>query len=106
MTLTERLESAGTPEEIRAFREELLRKISWLQHERLIHLIVTCLFAVLLFMVLLGFICFSKAVLTPLIVLLLVLVIPYIAHYYFLENTVQKLYRLFDSMEEKGKKLP
>ena len=37
----------------------------------------------------------------PLLGLILVLLIPYIFHYYFLENTVQKMYVIYDRMAER-----
>ena len=54
-----------------------LIQVSFFQHERLIHLIVTVTFA------------------------LLILLIPYIRHYYILENEVQKMYGQYDRMMEK-----
>ena len=39
--------------------------------------------------------------LIPLAVLCLVLLVPYIRHYYFLENTTQKLYEDYDRINEK-----
>ncbi len=35
-------------------------------------------------------------------VLMLILLVPYIAHYYFLENGVQKLYGIYDKICEKA----
>ncbi|MCX5837927.1 MAG: hypothetical protein NTW71_05335 [Deltaproteobacteria bacterium] len=70
------------------------QQIQWMQHERLVHLIVmlsVCLFALLS----LGF-----AVLAPalpfyiLLALLILLSSAYIFHYYRLENSVQKWYEL------------
>lgn len=80
-----------------------LIKISFYQHERLIHLIVTVLFA------LLEVISVATAVSTGFIgmlvlsVALLVLLIPYIGHYYFLENSVQELYLLYDQVIVRSK---
>lgn len=77
------------------FISELLIRIGFYQHERLIHLIVTMTFAImtlLSFFVLLS--SYSLAVFL-LALLFLGLVVPYINHYYFLENSVQKLYRLY-----------
>ena len=72
---------------------EMLVRISFYQHERLIHLIVTVLFAL---MTLISFAAaFSVILFLPLAGLFLVLEIPYIFHYYFLENYTQKLYRLY-----------
>ena len=59
-------------------QKQLLIQIQFFQHERLIHLIVTALLA--------------------LDILFLVLLIPYIFHYYRLENGVQKLYEYYDKL--------
>ena len=69
-----------------------------LKSERLIHLIVTVLFAVITIMsVLCSFMVINLALLL-LIVMLLVLLVPYIRHYYILENGVQKLYEYYDKL--------
>lgn len=73
-----------------------LVQISFFQHERLIHLIVTCLFAVLTFAVFITMLFLFTAVLFVLFAALMALLIPYIRHYYILENGVQKLYRQYD----------
>ena len=39
-----------------------------------------------------------------LVTIVLVLLMFYIKHYYFLENTVQKMYKVYDSILEKEKK--
>lgn len=77
---------------------ELEVKILYFQHERLIHLIVTVLFAVLEIISVLAF--FMVGNFFPLILaaLLLVLLVPYIFHYFFLENSVQELYKLRDRL--------
>lgn len=81
--------------------ERHLDKIGFMQHERLIHFLVTMLFAVVLFLVL-GFYLVTEAVfLLPLLGLILVLLVPYIFHYYFLENTVQQMYVIYDRMAER-----
>ncbi|MBR4305871.1 MAG: hypothetical protein IKT78_03405 [Ruminiclostridium sp.] len=78
--------------------KELFIRIGFYQHERLIHLIVTMSFGVF-FMLSLALIAvnMSFAVLSALFLLLLV---PYIAHYYFLENSVQKLYTYYYLLAE------
>ena len=75
--------------------------MSFFQHERLIHLIVTVTFALLEVVVIaLSVAAFTLGV--GLLALgLLVLLIPYIRHYYILENEVQKMYRQYDQMVEK-----
>ncbi len=83
-------------------REHLVQ-ISFFQHERLIHLIVTVTFALLEVIVLgLCVVSFTLGV-GLLAVALLILLIPYIRHYYILENEVQKMYWQYDKMVEKNK---
>lgn len=86
--------------------EEHLTQIAFFQHERLIHLIVTVLFAVLEIMSILGTVILSamgggNLAIGILTILLLVLLIPYIRHYYILENEVQKMYVQYDKLLEK-----
>lgn len=84
--------------------EELLTRIGFYQHERLVHLIVTMTFAimtVLSFFMLAG----GATLLTVgLSLLFLALTIPYVWHYYFLENSVQELYTLYYEVEKRLKK--
>ena len=85
--------------------EELLRihktKITFFQHERFIHLIVMCLFAIVSCGTIICIAVTKVITLIPLAVLLLVLLIPYIKHYYFLENQTQELYKDYDKLIEK-----
>ena len=75
-----------------------LQQIAFFQHERLIHLLVTLTFGVCaLGMGLVLCLAFSPAALL-LFALLLCLLIPYIFHYYLLENGVQKMYRQYDAL--------
>lgn len=82
-------------------KEEHLVQIGFFQHERLIHLIVTVLFAILEVVTL----CTSVLEFTPflgiLVLLILVLLVPYVRHYYILENEVQKMYWQYDEMQNK-----
>lgn len=80
--------------------KEHLIQIQFFQHERLIHLIVTCLFAVLAFAVFITLLFSFSLGLVVLFGALLVLLIPYIRHYYFLENGVQKMYAQYDRIYE------
>lgn len=95
----EQLEDENT--DLAKLKSELLTKIAFMQHERLIHLIVTCLFAVLLFLSLIIFFISQLAATLAVSALILLLVIPYIAHYFFLENGVQKLYSIYDAVDLK-----
>ena len=81
-----------------------LVQISFFAHERIVHLIVTVLFALMtiITMVYLNF--SGKMVMFLLTVALLTLLVPYIMHYYLLENSVQKMYVQYDEMmNKKGK---
>lgn len=77
---------------------EHLTQLRFFQHERLVHLIVTCLFAVLTFAVFFALLFTMNAGLFVLFVALLVLLIPYIRHYYILENGVQRMYGQYDRL--------
>lgn len=87
-------------EDREVLRQDLLVQIGFFQHERLIHLLVTLSFgllAVLTFFVT----CFYQNIgVYLLLCLLLILLIPYIRHYYILENGVQRLYQLYDQLIE------
>lgn len=83
-------------EAIRRCREDLLVQIRFFQHERLVHLIVTVTFAILTVLSLLGCVFSPQPPLFALVILLLVLLVPYIRHYYILENGVQMLYVYYD----------
>ncbi len=91
----ERLEKGGDTAELLAFHA---RKILWLQHERLVHLIVVFVFSVL-FLFSIGL---YIVLLNPHAIILTAVVLAvlgaYIRHYFILENTVQYWYTLFDSI--------
>lgn len=90
-------QSAQVSQEIlRDKMEEHLNQIGFFQHERLIHLIVTVTFALLeMLAILLNVISDSLfSLLLP--VVILILLVPYIRHYYILENEVQKMYVQYD----------
>ena len=73
-----------------------LVKIKFFQHERFIHLIVTCFYAIfLLFSI---FICTFIPLFGIVIFIFLVFLLFYVRHYFFLENGVQYLYKQYDEM--------
>lgn len=80
--------------------EEHLTQIAFFQHERLIHLIVTVTFAVLTMLSACFLLLTQEPALCLLTLMLLVLLIPYIAHYYTLENEVQRMYGQYDKILE------
>ena len=82
--------------------EELLSirtHIGFFQHERLVHELVMILFAILTVGGFLFFVALPEYLVLALDVLFLGLLIPYIRHYYGLENGVQKLYELYSRLE-------
>lgn len=86
-------------EEVESEKQELLTQIHFFQHERLIHLIVTVLFALITIMTFVAVMLTFSIWAVVLLTLLLVLLIPYIRHYYILENGTQKLYHYYDALE-------
>ncbi len=82
--------------------DSLLVQIRFFQHERLVHLIVTVAFAMLTIVSVLGCVLSPQPALFALVALLLVLLVPYIRHYYILENGVQKLYTFYDRITEEN----
>lgn len=80
--------------------DDMTARIGFYQHERLVHLIVTMTFAIMTVLCLV----FSGG--APNLIMLLgglflLLEIPYVLHYYFLENSVQELYTLYYKAKEK-----
>jgi len=99
LSVTTFLAEEHTDAERLKFANDMHTRICFYQHERLIHFIVTALFAVLALML---FISASAEYFEYLMlaVSFLVLLIPYVFHYYFLENSVQKLYQLYYKLRE------
>lgn len=81
-------------------KKELFIQIQFFQHERMIHLIVTSLFALLETLSVLGALIVPSILLFSLVGLFLILLIPYIYHYYILENGVQRLYVCYEKLNE------
>lgn len=81
-------------------KKEHLVQISFFQHERLIHLIVTSLVAILEAISTLMVLVSPDKITVIFSVVLVLLLVPYLLHYYTLENEVQKLYRQYDKMQE------
>ena len=79
-------------------RNEHLIQIGFFQHERLIHLIVTVTFAILEMLALVMALTHAELSFFALALAFMVLLIPYIGHYYLLENEVQKMYRQYDEI--------
>ena len=89
--------------DLEAFRRDMLIQIEYFQHERLIHLIVTITFALATFITL-GIAVSGVTQAYILLLLLVILLAPYIKHYYLLENGVQKMYTYYDALVEEENK--
>jgi hypothetical protein len=98
--VNETLLSNTNPTELQKIAAQHEKTTAYMQHERLIHLIVTLAFGA--FLLITMAIAFIKP--QPLVLVLLgmffVMLIPYVAHYFFLENTIQRWYQLSDRIEE------
>lgn len=79
---------------------EHLVQIGFFQHERLVHLMVTLAFALFAIMTIFVTMFSPSPGLLALTILFLVLLIPYIQHYYLLENETQKMYVQYDKILE------
>lgn len=80
---------------------DLLSQIRFFQHERMAHLLVTLFFAGLFVFTILFFHVFPSIPVLLLSLLFLCLLVPYIRHYYVLENGTQRLYALYDVLRER-----
>ena len=102
--------------DLKKYRKYLLTQIEFFQHERLIHLLVTLAFAIFevlcVVAISLSYTLGSSGCcdlggpigLAVLAIMILVLLVPYVRHYYILENGVQKLYEYYDIIYEKAEK--
>lgn len=88
--------------DIKSNPDDILTTIKFFQHERLVHLIVTVFAGISAILFLLGFIAFEQFSLLLLFIITICLFIPYIFHYYTLENGVQKLYDLYFIIKNKA----
>ena len=94
------MQTAGE-EKTRRVLAEFEIKIAYFQHERLIHLMVTLFFALFLLLSIGSIFLFPSEFLISAILLTCIffgLTIGYVFHYYFLENSVQKMYHMRDEI--------
>ena len=80
--------------------QDVLTKIQFFQHERFVHLIVTTFVGISAILFLLGFLQFEMIALLLLFLITMCLFIPYIFHYYTLENGTQKLYDIYFKIKD------
>ena len=102
-----RLETAKSQTDLAELARYHRTRVQEFQHERLVHLLVTFFFAGLFLAALAAFLVTAamglamNCLLGLLALILFVLELAYIRHYYQLENGVQRLYELTVAIEEK-----
>ncbi|MBR1527739.1 MAG: hypothetical protein IJ642_00385 [Oscillospiraceae bacterium] len=98
--LTQKLQNPEslTEQEISALRKEVLIQIGFMQHERAVHFQVVILVGLAFFLNMGFFLYFKITGLALLCIILLILLAAYLGHYYFLENTTQKIYILYNRL--------
>ncbi|MCR5688246.1 MAG: hypothetical protein K6G58_09525 [Lachnospiraceae bacterium] len=100
-----KVEEAGkkctSPDELRALLIIHEKRLSWLMHERLIHLIVLFITVILVIfaMSLMLFLPETLPASLPMFAIAFILLIFYVRHYFFLENTVQYWYTISEKLE-------
>ncbi len=104
-SVEEKLLNCSSLSELEKIFNEHKDKIQFMQHERLVHFLVTFMFAVILVMFIGIQLLTENAVMLILILIIIALLAAYIQHYYFLENTVQYMYKIYDRIIEKQKEL-
>ena len=86
------------------FIDKHLIKIDFFQSERLIHLIVTITSVIVEIVSFLIGVALSNIYCIIIGYMIMCFVVPYIYHYFLLENGVQKMYRQYDEMINHEKK--
>lgn len=99
--IEEQLDKGEDPQKLLAWH---LKKLEWLQHERLVHFLVTMLTAAGFLFALGVWIYTGTAAVSLLALGILILLFFYILHYFRLENTVQHWYNIAEKLHEKEKK--
>ncbi|MBQ1194148.1 MAG: hypothetical protein IIX45_08565 [Lachnospiraceae bacterium] len=81
-----------------AVLKEHLVQIGFFQHERFVHLLVTVTFALMELLSVGIFLVTENIAVILLCGVIFVLLVPYIVHYYLLENETQKMYTQYDKI--------
>ena len=86
------------PAQIPAVRRETRVQLGIMQHERLVHFLV-CILVGLAFFIVMGMVLYFRTFALGLLdVILLGLLVPYLLHYYFLENTTWRIYTMYNRL--------
>ena len=84
--------------------EEHIHQLEWFQHERIVHMFVMLTFAIMTVATIITELVTEFYPLLAAIFLFMVLLVPYIKHYYILENGVQTLYVLYEEITRRTMK--
>lgn len=87
--------------DLREIYEYSKTQIAWISHERLVHLLVTLFFGMLLLIIVFAAILLKHILLGVLFMILAIVVIFYVLHYYRLENGIQRLYNISNQIYSK-----
>ncbi len=93
------LDGEHTQEEYAQELSRLRVRIEFFSHERIVHMFIMLAFAIFFLLTLFQALTAGSIGIYVLAVLFLVLLVPYIKHYYFLENSVQKMYLIYNDIE-------
>lgn len=93
-------ESAPDTDWDEVIRQHLIQ-LDFFMHERLVHLIVTITFALMECIAMTMVVTAFSIPIAALFLLIFVLLVPYIGHYYLLENSVQYMYKQYDALLQK-----
>ncbi|MGN0581057.1 MAG: hypothetical protein ACI4JE_09325 [Ruminococcus sp.] len=97
-SVEKKLASCQSLSELNTLFDEHKDKIIFMQHERIVHFLVTLMFALILSIFVAALLFIENIALLILVTIIIVLLGAYIKHYYFLENTVQHMYVIYDEM--------
>lgn len=97
-SVEKKLASCQSLSELNTLFDEHKDKIIFMQHERIVHFLVTLMFALILSIFVAALMFIENIALLILVTIIIVLLGAYIKHYYFLENTVQHMYVIYDEM--------
>ena len=100
--MAEHMEKAADERELRDLLAWHETKLAWLQHERLVHLIVMVM-TVFGELFTVGMVVFTDGQILALIFMygVLIVLIFYVRHYFVLENTVQRWYMIAEELRKK-----
>ena len=83
--------------------EEHIHQLEWFQHERIVHMFVMLTFAIMTVATIITELVTEFYPLLAAIFLFMVLLVPYIKHYYLMENKCQEMLKQYDEIWKKVK---